>query len=135
MKLIKFVLFLIVIGLLTTLGYQNKAYFLAETAFELKAGSFHYTLQALPNWAYWGICFAAGLLITGIRGLFTAFRLGREIKGKEAQIDALTLRANTLQGELEVFTHDPYIKKALKAKAEAPTADEAPEKPEEACAQ
>ena len=123
MKAFKFLVFLIVLGLLAVVGYQNQDYFLTDTALhiDLKIASLHYTAQSLPNWAYWGICFGLGLVITGLKGLFTAFRLGREIKQKEAEISDLNKKANKLKAELEIFTRDPYIKKAIAAKAEKET--------------
>lgn len=115
MKTIKFLFFLIILGLLATIGYQNQEYFLTTSALhiDLKISSLHYTAKALPNWAFWGICFGLGLLITGLRGLFTAFRLGREIKAKDERIDSLKAEINSLQTRLDVFIHDPYIKKHL----------------------
>jgi len=119
MKVIKILLLLIILGLLTTLGFQNQDYFLTDTALNLHLFSLHYTVQPLANWAYWGICFGLGLLIIGMRGLFTAFRLGREIKGKDAKITDLNTRIKKLTAELEIFTRDPYIKKATDKKAAA----------------
>ena len=64
MKTIKFLLFLIILGFLGLLGYQNQDYFLATTALniDLKVKSIHYTAYPLPNYAYWGICFAIAFL-------------------------------------------------------------------------
>ena len=117
MKVIKILLLLIILGLLATLGIQNQDYFLTRTDLNLHLFSLHYTTHTLANWAYWGICFGLGLLITGMRGLFTAFRLGREIKAKDAKITDLNTRIKTLKSELEIFTRDPYIKKATDKKA------------------
>lgn len=114
MKAIKYLFLLIILILLGTLGYQNQDYFMAATPLHINLDflSFHYsyTAKALPNVAYWGICFGLGLLIIGMRGLFTAFRLGREVKEKEAVIAGLKSEINTLKINLNVFTHDPYIK-------------------------
>ncbi len=114
MKAIKYLFLLIILILLGTLGYQNQDYFMAATPLHINLDflSFHYsyTTKALPNVAYWGICFGLGLLIVGMRGLFTAFRLGREVKGKEAVIAGLKSEINTLKINLDVYTHDPYIK-------------------------
>ena len=111
------------------IGIQNQAYFLAGTALHIdfKIASMHYTAMALPNWAYWGICLVIGLLITGIRGLITAFRLGRQVRTRDERIERLKGEINELQTRLDIFIHDPYIKKYLdeeearKARAEAVT--------------
>ncbi len=112
MKAIKYLFLLIILILLGTLGYQNQDYFMAATPLHINLDllSFHYTAKALPNVAYWGICFGLGLLIIGMRGLFTAFRLGREVKERDTVIAGLKSEINTLKINLDVFTHDPYIK-------------------------
>ncbi len=115
MKTIKFLFMLIILGLLGLLIYQNIDYFntTRSLALDLKFNQWHWTAPPLPNWAFWGICFGLGLLITGLKGLVTAYGLGREIKKKEAEITELTTRNRDLQARLDVFIHDPYIKKGL----------------------
>jgi hypothetical protein len=115
MKTIKFLILLIILGLLGLLIYQNIAYFTTagSLTLDLKFNQWQWASPALPNWAFWGICFGLGLLITGMKGLVTAYRLGREIKKKQGQIADLTARNKDLQARLDVFTHDPYIKKAF----------------------
>ncbi len=115
MKTIKYVILLIIFGLLGLLIYQNINYFTTagSLTLDLKFNQWQWASPALPNWAFWGICFGLGLLITGMKGLVTAYRLGREIKKNQGQIADLTARNKDLQARLDVFTHDPYIKKAL----------------------
>lgn len=115
MKTIKYVILLIIFGLLGLLIYQNINYFTTagSLTLDLKFNQWQWASPALPNWAFWGICFGLGLLITGMKGLVTAYRLGREIKKKQGQIADLTARNKDLQARLDVFTHDPYIKKAI----------------------
>jgi len=113
MKTIKFLILLIIIGLVGLLIYQNIDYFTTGTILTLNLKFTGWTIPELPNWAFWGICLGLGLLITGIKGLITAFGLGRQIKKREAQIAELTARNADLQARLDVFIHDPYIKKAL----------------------
>jgi hypothetical protein len=115
MKTIKTLLLLVILGLLGTLIYQNLDYFMAPTSLhiDLKVSTWQWTIPALPLIAYWGICFGLGLLITGMKGLFTAFRLGREIKQQDASIGILKQEITSLKTRLEVFVHDPYIKREL----------------------
>ncbi|MBA3010489.1 MAG: LapA family protein [Proteobacteria bacterium] len=116
MKAIKTLFLLIVLGLLGTLVYQNLDYFMTPSALniDLKVSTWHWTAPSLPNIAYWGICFGLGLLVTGVKGLFTAFRLGREIKAQEGLISKMKQEINDLKIRLDVFVHDPYIKQELK---------------------
>lgn len=113
MKTIKFLIFLIILGLAGLLVYQNIDYFTTGTMLTLNLKFTGWTVPELPNWAFWGICLGLGLLITGIKGLVTAFGLGREIKKKDARIAELTAKNSDLQARLDVFIHDPYIKKGL----------------------
>ncbi|WP_022664066.1 LapA family protein [Desulfospira joergensenii] len=114
MKTIKFLFLLIILGLLGLLVYQNLDYFMAKQALsiDLKISGWHWTTPELPTLAFWGICFGIGLLITGFKGLATAFSLGREIKKKNAGIDSLKKEIKDLKSRLDVFIHDPYIKAA-----------------------
>ena len=115
MKTFKIVLFIIFLLLLAVFGIQNQEYFLAGAALHIdfKVASLNYTATALPNWAYWGMCLVLGLMITGIRGLITAFRLGRQVKTRDERIERLKGEINSLQSRLDIFIHDPYIKKHL----------------------
>ncbi len=115
MKTIKFLFLLIIIGLLALLIYQNIDYFTTARSLtlDLKINQWQWASPALPNWAFWGMCFGLGLVITGIKGLVTAYGLGREIKNKDARIAELKTRNTELKNRLDVFIHDPYIKKGL----------------------
>ncbi|MBU0969760.1 MAG: septum formation initiator family protein [Proteobacteria bacterium] len=125
MKAIKTLFLLIVLGLLGTLVYQNLEYFMTPSALhiDLKISTWNWTAPSLPNAAFWGICFGLGLLVTGIKGLFTAFRLGREIKTQEGLISNLKQEINDLKIRLDVFVHDPYIKQEIKTIAGGETVD------------
>ena len=115
MKTIKTLFLLVILGLLGTLIYQNLDYFMAPYALHIdfKVSTWQWTIPALPLIAYWGICFGLGLLITGMKGLFTAFRLGREIKNQDKLMTTLKQEINDLKTKLDVFVHDPYIKREM----------------------
>jgi hypothetical protein len=117
MKTIKIILWLIILGLLGTLIYQNKDYFMATVIldFDLKISTWHWAIPELPNIAYFGICFLLGIILMGIKTIAIKFRLNKEIKIKNAKIESLEKQVNTIKTDLEVFQHDPYIKKELAA--------------------
>ena len=119
MKTFKIILFIIFLVLLAVFGIQNQEYFLTGAALRIdfKVASLNYTAMALPNWTYWGLCLGLGLLITGIRGLITAFRLGRQVRTRDERIERLKGEINSLQTRLDIFIHDPYIKKHLEEEA------------------
>ncbi len=119
MKIFKIILFIIFLVLLAVFGIQNQEYFLTNTALHIdfKISSLHYTVMELPNWAYWGLCLVLGLLITGIRGLITAVRLGRQVRTRDERIESMKGEINSLQTRLDIFIHDPLIKKHLEEEA------------------
>ena len=131
MKTIKLLILLIILGLAGLLIYQNFGYFTTKEVLTLNLKFTSWTVPELPNWAFWGICLGLGLLITGIKGLATAFGLGREIKKKDRQIFELTALNTDLQTRLNVFLHDPYIKKGLSDTKESESDADMPVLPEQ----
>jgi len=119
MKTFKIILFIIFLVILAVFGIQNQEYFLANTALHIdfKIPSMNYTAMGLPNWAYWLLCLILGLLITGIRGLITAVRLRRQVRTRDERIESMKGEINSLQTRLDIFIHDPYIKKHLEEEA------------------
>ena len=113
MKKIKYLLWLIILGLLGILIYQNLDYFMTTKAlrFDLKIASWNWTMPELQNIAYFGICFLLGLILTSAKWFMANLELKKEIKTKNAAIVSLEKQLNASMTELEVFQHDPYIKK------------------------
>jgi hypothetical protein len=115
MKTFNFLIFIIVVSLVGVLFYQNMAYFMATSSLslDLRVSNWNWTFPAIQNAVYFGICFLLGLFISGTRGWFAKYRLKKEIRKRDASIESLNGLVNTLKTELEVFKHDPYIKKGL----------------------
>lgn len=127
MKTIKLLFWLIILALLGTLIYQNQDYFMAMTTLnlDLKIAGWAWVIPPIQNIAYFGICFLLGLVLAGMKGLFSAFGLKKQIKSGNKTIASLQAEINSLKTELDVFKHDPYIKKEIENKA-----DVAPKLPE-----
>ena len=121
MKTIKYLLWMIILTLLGILIYQNINYFMTGIAlkFDLKVASWNWTIPEIQNIAYFGICFVLGFFLAGIKGLAVKFKLNKKIKTKDADVTSLKEQVNTLKEQLEVFEHDPYIKKELEEKITA----------------
>ena len=119
MKIFKIILFIVFLVLLAVFGIQNQGYFLTGTPLyiDFKVASLNYKVMELPNWGYWALCLLLGLLITGIRGLITAFRLRRQVRTRDERIESMKGEINSLQTRLDIFIHDPYIKKHLEEEA------------------
>ncbi len=119
--IIKLIFWLIVLSFLGFIVYQNLEYFMAKTALilDLKREGWNWTTPGLENIYYFGICFAIGLFIAGFKGLRVKWNLSSIIKSKNKEIDTLQERISHLKTELDVFQHDPYIKKELDKQAAA----------------
>ena len=67
-----------------------------------------------------------GLILAGLKWFLVKLRLKKEIKTKDAAAASLKEQVNTLKTELEVFQHDPYIKKEMEEKTigELPVLDQ-----------
>ncbi|MDA8133718.1 MAG: hypothetical protein M0T82_03770 [Desulfobacteraceae bacterium] len=119
MKTIKTLFWLIILALIGTLVYQNQPYFLTIPLlnFDLKVPGWSWALPPLQNIAYFGICFVLGLILAGIKGLVAVFGLKRQLKKTNTSIAGLQKEIESLKTELDVFKHDPYIKKEIENKA------------------
>lgn len=119
MKTIKYLFWLIVLGLIGTLVYQNQEYFMTGHALtlDLKVSTWNWTLPELQNVAYFGICFVLGVILVWIKSEITKYGLRKAIKTRDNEISGLKDQVNLLKTELEVFKHDPYIKNGLEKKA------------------
>jgi len=117
MKTIKYLLLLIIAIFIAALIFFNKEYFMTGTALSIHVQDFTYTLPEFPTIAYIGICFLLGLALSGMSAISIRLCMGRTLKEKETFINKLTGQIDILETELNVFKHDPYIKKGLEAKA------------------
>ena len=120
MKKIKYFLWLIILIALGILVYQNLDFFLAKQAlkFDLKISSWNWTIPELQNIVFFAICFFIGFILAGMKWLMVNFKFKKEVKTKNAAIISLKEQLNALKAELDVFQHDPYIKKDLEEKAQ-----------------
>ncbi|MBC8442238.1 MAG: hypothetical protein H8D87_21440 [Deltaproteobacteria bacterium] len=115
MKTIKYIWWLIVLSFIGIFVYQNLDYFMTTAALkiDLKIASWNWAIPELQNIAYFGICFLLGIILASIRGFMKRLGLKKEIKTKDAAIASFKEKIIALKSELDVFQHDPYIKKEL----------------------
>jgi hypothetical protein len=115
MKTIKYLLWMIILAVLGIFIYQNLDYFMTKTILkiDLKINSWNWTIPELQNLAYFGICFFLGFIIAAFRGFIIKLGLKKEIKTQNTTISSLKDKLNELKSELDVFQHDPYIKKEI----------------------
>ncbi len=88
MKIIKYLLWIILLSLFGILIYQNLEYFMAANSlrFDLKIGSLNWITPELQNIVYLGISFALGLILAGIKWISAILHFKKQIKAKNAAI-------------------------------------------------
>lgn len=116
--IIKYSLLLIALSLIGVVVYQNLDYFMTRNtlSIHIEELNWSWTTPALENILYIGICFLAGLFLSSMKGLLIKWNLNKTIRSKENEISALLEKNTQLKTELDVFKHDPYIKKGLEKK-------------------
>ena len=119
MKIIKFLYWVAVLVIFASLGvliYQNQTFFMARTPLDLNLNvqdSWQWTLTGWPTCGYLAFCFALGLLLAGVKAVSIKMKTAKILKERELKIADLMTQIGRLTTDLEVFTHDPYIKKGL----------------------
>ncbi len=120
MKTVQYIFLFLILGLLGILIYQNPVYFMTASALnlDLKISDWNWISPPLPNIVYLSVCFLVGLMMAGFKGFLSGFKLKKEIRKKESAIAALEGQIQSLKTELDVFKHDPYIKKEIEKTTE-----------------
>ena len=89
MKRVKIFFWLLLVGFLALIIFQNKAFFMAQQTFQLNLGFWHLDppLRIANVVTFLGFFFA-GLLIAYFHGLYGQFRLNRTIRQLNATVAA-----------------------------------------------
>ena len=104
MKKVKIGFWILLIAFLLLVGYQNKAYFLQKNAFGLNLFvTDAYMTPEIHNGVLFGICFAAGLIIAYLFGLFDRFRANKTIKQLNTDLESQRQQIESLNTELNAF--------------------------------
>ncbi len=133
--IIKYTFLITFLTIIGSIIYQNLDYLMTQNALSINIDKYnwHWSTPKLENLFYFGICFLAGLILSGLKGITVKWDSRRTIKSKENEIQTLRKQNKTLKTELDVFQHDPYIKKGLEKKLitqEAQLLEPIPEDPE-----
>jgi hypothetical protein len=111
MKVLKTILFFIVLIFFGVTVFVNHEYFLTKYSIiiGLRLEDWQWPLPELTNLAYFGICFGIGLLLPTYLGLSAAFKSRRIIKNLNIDINSYHEQIVLLKTELDKFNNDPYI--------------------------
>ncbi len=119
MKKVKIGFWILLIGFLLLLGFQNKSFFLQKNTFGL---NFYvtdaYMSPEIYNGVLFAVCFLTGLIIAYFFGLFEKFRTNKTIKQLNTDLESQRQQVESLTTELNAF------KNASAPPAENPVAEE-----------
>jgi|SaaInl8_200m_RNA_FD_contig_81_620357_length_1755_multi_3_in_0_out_0_2 hypothetical protein len=103
MKKIKIAFWLIIVGFLGLLIYQNRLYLLAthSLTFEIPFTEKFYQLAQIPNGIFFVICLLIGFLVAYFLSLLSRFKDSRTIKSQKATIKSYTDTVSALKKEVE----------------------------------
>lgn len=104
MKKVKIGFWLIVIAFIGLVGYQNKAFFLQKHSFDLNVWvTAPYATPEIYNAVLFGACFAAGLVIAYLSGLFERFKANKTIKQLTSTVNDHKIQAEQLKTEIDAL--------------------------------
>ena len=102
MNKVKFVIGILIIGLLGLIVHQNQELFLNKQSFRLYLFvTDEYQAPDLPNAVFFLACFLIGLLISYFFSLSERFKSKKMIKNLSASVDSHIRELSALKGEVE----------------------------------
>ncbi len=111
MKIIKTVLFIIILVFLGTIIFQNQEYLFSKYAItiDLKFGSFQWVIPEFMNIGYFAVFFVFGFLVSGYIGVASKFKSRKQIRMLNFENGSYREQISSLKTELDKFKNDPYI--------------------------
>lgn len=103
MKKVKIALWVIIIGFVALVMYQNKAFFTARNSFDINLYFTQYHTPAIQNAILLLVFFATGLLIAYFFSLFGKFKASKTIKELKAALNASMNQMTILKQEVEAL--------------------------------
>lgn len=101
MKKIKIAIWVIILGFLALIVYQNLPYFTAKHSFNLDLVFAQYSWPELDNFILLLACFILGYIFAIFFGLSQRMKSRKEIKRLNAAVDSHLERISELRSELE----------------------------------
>jgi uncharacterized integral membrane protein len=130
MKKVKIVFWLLVLGFMGLVFFQNQDYFLAKNSLRIDLWFQKYLIPETPNGLYFLAFFIIGLLIAYVYYLPERFRCNKSIRQLNAKIASLEAAAATSKKATPPVDPHPYVEAEAPAevsdeKEPAPSADTA----------
>jgi hypothetical protein len=107
MKKVKIVLWLLVIGFVALVIYQNQDYFLAKTnSLDINLYVRHYQVPEFANGALILGCFLLGFFLAFVMSLSDKFKARKVIRNLNATVESHLEQISVLRGEVEALKRD-----------------------------
>ncbi len=103
MKKIKIALWVIIIGFLVLVMFQNKDFFMAKQGIGINLYFVNYEIPEIYNVILFFAFFAAGLLVAYIFSLFSKFKANKTIKEMKSSMTSSMQQVSVLKQELDAL--------------------------------
>ena len=103
MKKIKIALWVIIIGFLALVMFQNKDFFMAKQGFSINLYFTSYEIPEIYNAVLFFVFFAVGLLVAYIFSLFSKFKSNKTIKDLKSSMTSSMQQMSVLKQELDAL--------------------------------
>jgi exosortase/archaeosortase len=103
MKKIKIARWVIIIGFLALVMFQNKGFFMAKQGFGINLYFTSYEIPEVYNAILFFVFFAAGLLVAYIFSLFSKFKSNKTIKDLKSSMTSSMQQMSVLKQELDAL--------------------------------
>jgi len=113
MKKIKIAFWIIPIGFLVLVGYQNKAFFQETRSLSVDLAFTAYQTPELQIWIFFLALFVFGILLTYLFGLPGKFRAGKSIKTLNGAISSQRSELTALQNEVAAMRNPVPVEPAV----------------------
>ncbi|MBN1931321.1 MAG: LapA family protein [Desulfobacterales bacterium] len=111
MKKVKIALWVIVLGFIALIVYQNLSYFTAKQNFNLNLMFAEYKFPGIENYILFIICLLVGFILAFFFGLSERMKAKKNIKNLQITVDSYLEKISTLKSELETIKSSS-VKKA-----------------------
>ncbi len=111
MKRVKIAFWIIVIGFIALVVFQNKFFFMAKQSLAINLWIKKYNTPEIANAIFFLVCFFAGLLAAYFASLSGRFKSKKTIKNLKTSLDSQSEIISELKEEVELLKSDVFGEK------------------------
>ena len=103
MKKVKIAFWVIILGFIALIVYQNLSYFTAKQNFNLNLTFAKYEFPGIENYILFIVCLLVGFILAFFFGLSERMKSKKNIKNLQITVDSYLEKISTLKNELEAI--------------------------------